>query len=256
MRNFFSVSHFPTPSVFKRSNSSGLDSVSRSCSSHNHLDLGTTSTTTPLSRPSFKTVNSKGTLAAPGVSELRNPCAGAVKKRSAVTVKTSPKLMDKFSPSLLKKSIPQGQSCKKSAPKVTYKWRAVKSPTCQGSSNKGGNMRELYALAENETQTESGYESCLQQTLPSATTGRTMNKKSPMLVRKLNVALPDWYWTGAPGFPEQVTLPSVLRKGGAKLSKTFNSLRKKAVKVTRGVVKGGHGGPAPCSFFNYEKMRF
>ena len=92
-------------------------------------------------------------------------------------------------------------------------------------------MRELYALAENETQTESGYESCLQT---SATTGRTMNKKSPMLVRRLNVALPDWYWTGAPGFPEQVTLPSVLRKGGAKLTKTINSLRKKAVKVSPG----------------------
>ena len=23
-----------------------------------------------------------------------------------------------------------------------------------------------------------------------------------------------------------------------------------------GVVMGGHGGPGPCSFFNYEKMRF
>ena len=76
-----------------------------------------------------------------------------------------------------------------------------------------------------------------------------------MLVRKLNVALPDWYWTGAPGFPEQVTLPSVLRKGGAKLSKTFNSLRKKAVKVTRGVVIGGHGGPGPPVFYALLYLR-
>lgn len=174
--------------------SSGVDLSSRSTSS-NHLDS--------LS-PSTIHLKSHSTKAAV-VAELRNPPEAARKqnKRSKVAVKTnSPKLLQKFSPKLLRKSpsVNQHQTRNKKRPAaVTYKWRTI---TTEGKDN----LRQLYAVTEAEAQTdevvmrsESGYESAL---APSP---------RPPPNRRRGVKLPDWYWTGASGVPD--TMPAVFRQG-------------------------------------------